>query len=389
MSRINIPIDISHFLTFPSVISLIIQKIFMEKISPVEEMKMIHEITGPAISILLPFEPKMSLKHELDHKLKTIAGKIEKELLTNFSAEKAIEVVKKLQHILAHLNFDTHKKSIAIFISPEIEKVYYLDIFIKERIIIDDSFEIRDLIDNKNQSREYLILHLTGKRSKIYLASNKTIQVIKTNVADNIYSYERDMPERVPHFDDPKKHKEILLEKFLHQMDDGLTIIHNAFPLPVFVIGSEKILGHFKKITKNQSAIIEYAHGGHEDLTESEIAKIIEPNIVDWNRIKQVTLSKQIEKANGEHKLASGIKEVLEAAIHKNSRLLVLEKDFSYPIKVAGGEEKEKNESDHFFYINDMVGSVIEKVLEYGGDVEFVDNGQLKDYDHIALIKYY
>ena len=307
----------------------------MEEILSNEEKKLIHETTAPAVSILLPFEPKMSLKHELEHKLKTVAGKIEKELLANFTSEKAHAVITRLQHILSHLNFNTHKKSIAIFISPEVEKVFYLDIVVKEKIIIDDCFEIRDLINNKKQNKQYLILHLTGKYSKMYLADNHKIDIIKSNVASNIYAYERDMPERVPHFDDPEKYKEKLLEKFLHHMDDGLTMIHAAFPLPVFVIGSEKILGHFKKITKNQSAIVEYVHGGYEDLKESEIAKIIEPQIADWSRIKQMTLLRQIEKAMDDHKLAHGIKEVLDAAIHKNCRLLIVEKDFTYPISAT------------------------------------------------------
>jgi hypothetical protein len=35
------------------------------------------------------------------------------------------------------------------------------------------------------------------------------------------------------------------------------------------------------------------------------------------------------------------------------------------------------------------VDDVIEKVLENGGDVEFVDEGVLKDYHHIALILFY
>ena len=32
---------------------------------------------------------------------------------------------------------------------------------------------------------------------------------------------------------------------------------------------------------------------------------------------------------------------------------------------------------------------LIEKVLEYGGDVEFADEALLTSYDHIALIQYY
>ena len=45
--------------------------------------------------------------------------------------------------------------------------------------------------------------------------------------------------------------------------------------------------------------------------------------------------------------------------------------------------------ADSPFYIKDAVDDVIEKVLKNGGDVEFVDEGLLKDYQHIALIQYY
>jgi len=42
-----------------------------------------------------------------------------------------------------------------------------------------------------------------------------------------------------------------------------------------------------------------------------------------------------------------------------------------------------------FFYIKDAVDDIIEKVLENGGDIEFVDQDVLRDYGHIALIRYY
>ena len=44
---------------------------------------------------------------------------------------------------------------------------------------------------------------------------------------------------------------------------------------------------------------------------------------------------------------------------------------------------------NRFSYIKDAVDDVIEKVLENGGDVEFVDTGLLEDHHHIALLQYY
>ena len=121
----------------------------------------------PCVSIIMPFEPKMGLKKELDYKLKTAADKIEKELIANYPSEKATPVIKKIHKVLNELNYYTHKKSIAIFVSPLIDKVYYLDMVVEEKVIIDESFEIRDLIYSKKEIHKYLLAVLSSKWTKI------------------------------------------------------------------------------------------------------------------------------------------------------------------------------------------------------------------------------
>jgi hypothetical protein len=359
----------------------------MEKILAEEERQLMKDAVEPTVSIILPFEPKMSLKTELAHVLKIVMHKVEKELQDRYPAKKAAEVITKLEHLVHNLNFNTHKKSIAIFVSPLTEKVFYLDVPVEEKIAIDSTFEIRDLIYNKRQDKEYLILLLSAKFSKMYIVDHSGIHIIKSNLAQNVQAYERDMPERVPHFDDPHEHKEILIDKFLKHMDDGLSLMLKAFPLPVFVIGPAKILGHFKNFTKNERNIAGFVQDDYENLTEFEIEKSIQPHIADWNKIKQAGLLKQINQAMSDQKLAYGIREVIEAATHKNTRLLIVEKNYTH--RVNEGAHLQEAGSQKVFYVKDVVGDVIEKVLESGGDIEFVDEGLLTAFQHIALIKFY
>ena len=100
----------------------------------------------PAISIILPFEPKMSPKTALQHSLAAAVKKVEKELDENYQADMALLMMQKIKLIVKQLNFNTHKKSIAIYVSPVFEKVLYLDIVVEEKIMVDESFEIRDLV---------------------------------------------------------------------------------------------------------------------------------------------------------------------------------------------------------------------------------------------------
>ena len=86
----------------------------------------------PAISIIMPFEPKMNQKTALSHSLKIAADKVERELREAYSTEIIELVMGKLRSVISNLNYNTHKKSIAIYVSTVFEKVLYLDIAVEE-----------------------------------------------------------------------------------------------------------------------------------------------------------------------------------------------------------------------------------------------------------------
>jgi Bacterial archaeo-eukaryotic release factor family 3 len=204
----------------------------------------------PSVSLIMPFEPKMNLKTELSYKLKMAADKIALQLTENYEPEKTKAVLDKLNSLLSGLNYNTYKKSIAVFVSPVFEKVYYLDIPVEEKIIIDESFEIRDLVYSKKQLHKYLILILSAEWTKIFLGNSKEFIRLKSTTPDNVNAIWNQEPERVANFSDPSSRKELMLNKFLKYTDEGLGMILKATPLPVFVLGTERTAGHFKKLTQ-------------------------------------------------------------------------------------------------------------------------------------------
>jgi Bacterial archaeo-eukaryotic release factor family 3 len=346
----------------------------------------------PAVSVIMPFEPKMSLKTTLAHSLKHAAEKVEQELLENYPGELGMLVMQKLRAIIKDLNFNTHKKSIAIYVSPVFEKVLYLDISVEEKIIVDESFEIRDLVYSKKQLHKYLVLLLGNKVSRIYLGNTETFVRIVSDTPEHVYAYVNEVPERVANFSDKSERKEIMMDKFLHHIDKSLDIILNAYHLPLFVAGAEKMLGHFKKLSKHTAAVIDYVHGNYEEATLPELKKILEPHIADWKIVRQKDLLNQLDEATGSKKLVMGMRDVWQEAMSHKGRLLVVEKNYMFPAQHGDNTDIIYNATEpynKFSYIKDAVDDVIEKVLENGGDVEFVEKEVLKDYHHIALVKYY
>ena len=110
----------------------------------------------------------------------------------------------------------------------------------------------------------------------------------------------------------------------------------------------------------------------------------------DRNKLKERNLLLQIEAAKSRGQLAVGINEVWNAANERRGKLLIAEKDILFPANSS------KMESETTFYgflqtttmpATDVVNETIEKVLQEGGAIEFVENGSLKNYQQMVMIQ--
>ncbi len=355
-----------------------------------EVMEALHY--RPSVSVILPFKTKINLETELKYALKIAADKVEHELAHNYPAEMAALLMKKLRELIRKLDVDKTKKGVAIYVSPVFEKVLYLDVAVEEKIIIDESFEIRDLVYSKKQLHKYLVLLLSGKESKTYLGISDEFMRIISDQPETAKAYENDISERDSNFSDVSDRKEILLYKFLHHIDGGLDAVLNEYHLPVFVMGAEKLLGQFKQITKHQKAVVAYINGNYEESSISQLKQLLKPFVDEWKKGKQNELMHKIDEAAGKKKLAVGMNEVWRDAMQNKGQLLIVEKNFMYAAQRGGIEDvlyEVTDPKNQFSFIKDAVDDVLGKVLVNGGDVEFVDEGFLNNLQHIVLINYY
>jgi len=331
-------------------------------------------LTEPSVALVFPFDPKMTPKSKLEPTIKRLLGIAEKQLLMRHPVEVVLPLIKRLQQALRGLNYSTHKRSVAVWVSLSKTGTMYMDFQVEERLFVDRPFRVRDLADCKPSGKEYLLLLLSGKESRMYLHNGSGLKLIKSNGAQNIYAYLNVVPERTGNFSDPADRQEIMLNKFLHHMDQGLAFVLKAYPLPVFVAGPERVAGHFSRITRHASHIAAYIHKNCVHSPENELEALLQPMLANWGRLRQQLISLQLEKAFEAGKLVCGIEEVRKAARCSNSRLVVLETSDAGP---AG------------FYTDSPLDAIVAKVLENGGDVEKLDTGEMGRFGPIALIRYY
>jgi hypothetical protein len=343
----------------------------------------------PSVGIVLPFEPKMANSRELKSSLKILLAKVEEEMMAAYPAYEAIPVIIKLQKIFKNLNFDTHKKSLAIFVTPGVEKIFYMNIAVEERLMIDSSFRVRDLVNCKTTNPEYLVLFIHALGSKMWLGNGSLLKLIKSNVNRNPIVLPKRASERSTDFSEPSPSNEGQLKNFEHQMDDGLSVVLRAYPLPVFVFGPIDILDSFSKITRNATSIAAFIPDNCADPGEQNLKELVEPFIANWQEVKEKMVMGNLKKEQHSGKLVYGIDAVRNAAKSFNSSLLAVERNFSFPVEpVELGRVDLGKVCSPDFYIKDSVDAIIQKVLENGGNVEWMHPGSLRDFDHIALIRH-
>jgi hypothetical protein len=328
---------------------------------------------APSITLVMPFEPTMRTRGELEITLKRLLATAEKELLTRFEAADAVPVIRSAQELVKTLNYSTHRKSLAIHVAPAEQKVCYMNLPVEEGVLTGRPFHMREIMQFKRLEKSYLLLLLSAKKSKMYWAGGDQYRLIKSNVPQSMFAYINDVPERVANFSDPEHRREFILNKFLHHMDEGLAGVLAMYPLPVFVMGAERVVGHFSKITRHTRFIAGYIYKDWADSKISDLRNYLSPALTDWQKVRRDLLQHQLEEALSAGKLVTGLHEVRKSAGCRNSRLLILEEN-------KAGKEGE---------IETGIDLIVQKVLENGGDIEEAEPGMLEKFGRIALIRYY
>lgn len=347
----------------------------------------------PSVSIIIPAKPHHTTEASLKNAIRLSEDKTEKMLQDAYPPEQYKPVLQKIRHIAEKIDFNAAKKSLVIYASPVFEKLIFLDVQVEEKIIVDENFEIRDLLYSKKHLQNYLVLILSEQKCRLYLSNANTFMRIILPVPENADYFVNDIPERVANFSDPDERRAVLLEKFLRNIQRGLDEILGQYKLPLFITGTKKVLGHFRKISRYGGDTVEYITGNYEEASPEELREILQPYIENLKKTKQAELLQYLEEAAGRKKLATGINSVWQEAMNAKGKLLVVEKNYMYAAEHGSRADEIKPGTselhNQLLQIKDAVDDIIEKVLRSGGDVEFAESPMPAAYEHIALVEYY
>lgn len=256
--------------------------------------------------------------------------------------------------------------------------------------MIDKFFSTKDIIFGINRTQPYWILSVSDKQAKLFKGVRDDLREIKNDSFPLLNSF---YPLKSQSNDEGK---EIIanIEKekmYLRHIDKTLSDMNTEYEYPIILLSVPQKAAMFKEVTTQNKLFPDVITGNYEHLSESELSKIVWPEVKKSLAEIRKQVMEELEDAIGKNKYAAGIDEVWKAANEGRCYKVLVELGFQFPaqldetglqlnpIEVKPGEE----------IMDDAVDVILDKVIQTGGKVVFFKNNELSNFNRIAMILRY
>lgn len=355
----------------------------------------------PCVSVIMPTHI-LSSEHILEEiEVKKMLSKAKDLVIEKCGKNNGgEEIITKLKELAENIDHTTKSKGIGLFVSPLVSHLVNFPFDVKEKVMVGNSFEVRDVVYLAETIINYYVLLINDKAIKLFEGSGENLKLIKNNdfpvdlvddyeyahtALGSSYGYSLKSTEK-----DKSIVKEQRFETFLKQTDQKLTtyLTENT---PLIISGGTKELSSFKKVSAHYKNVVGKINGNYGHLDIQNLGILSFSKIKEYLASEEDMVLKRLGNASAKRLAVSGIENVWKAANEGKGMILLVEKDFA----ISGYISKDNNSlylippDVPYESINDAADDVMETVMEKKGKIIIVENGKLKDFNGIAMILRY
>ena len=178
-------------------------------------------------------------------------------------------------------------------------------------------------------------------------------------------------------------------KEFFNKADKLFKHYHNKNPKPVILAGDGRNISYYKEVADNKNIIIGYIEGNFDNTKNHEIVKQAYNVIIKFIKDEQEKSIEEIAVAQKEQKLLVDLNDIYRTVKAGKGLKLFIEKNYFQPVIIKNDVITLKDDPTEPGVIDDIINDIIELVIQFKGNVIFLENHQLKEYNKIALITRY
>lgn len=357
------------------------------------EIQLLQQIEGyPSLTITLPTHRTAPENQQDAIRLKNLAEQAVARLLTEFNKREIAPLIGRLDELISSIDIRYLQDGLVLFVNRDFGRAVYLPFVLKERVTVGKTFYTRDLVFAMNRTPRYWVLVLSEKPTRLYEATRDTLIEIQEGGFPIMHTGPGGEEPLPGGFGIRKSaYRDEYHRKFFRQVDANLKPFLADDPLPIVVTGVTRFLAFFSEVSSCQDSVMATLRGNYDKLSPYELSQKIWPVAEKAFARQRQQIMVELDRAVKERKYVSTVGEVWRLAKEGRGRLLLVEQDFHFPAQVdeTGMHLLPAGEADAAQTMDDAVDEIVESVLNQRGRVVFVDNGQLKAHQRIALILRY
>lgn len=355
-----------------------------------ETFERLSSITAPVCVTLVVRTHKTHPDNQKDAiLLKNSISEANQRLENEFGKDIADRYTEKLQKLANEIDHNHNDLGLLLFVNDDVAEYIRVPTRVHSRVIIDETFATRSIVRAMKKDTDYYLLALSrGKARLIEASSDKVVQEIETDGFPISESALLKMSK--PESSDSHR-AENLISEFFNRVDKAVNAVRVNNPLPVVVYSDEINYHAYMKVADYPNTILGHVLLQNMDDKDSNITKEVGEKMKDLTVAKNRERITELEAALGAGKYLGDLNEIWTALQDGRGRTLFVEEGYYQAVDNKDGvltpiEYKNISSADH---IDDIVDEMIEHILKFGGDVVFLEEDSLENFNKIALVTRY
>ncbi len=356
----------------------------------------LHELqqahSYPCLTITLPTHRTWPDNRQDPIRVKNLVTEAIHRLRGEFSKRELAPVLERLETLVADIDFTHTLDGLVLAVNHEMAREYVLPFPVSERVVVDDTFFTRDLIHAFNRTRRYWVLSLSEQHTRLYDATREHLEEITTGGFPMRHTGPGgDAPLPGGRGVNSSRHRDERHRQFFRAVDRAIRPFMAADPLPLAVAGVDRYQAFFREVSSHTEAIIATLTGNYDHLTAHDLGLAIWPPVEDGFAARRLAVLDHLAAAVGDHRAASTLGEVWYQAGIGRVETLVVEEGYHEAARLGepGALEYPIADPTAPDVFDDAVDEVIATVLAKGGRVVFVNDGELRQHERIAVVLRY
>ncbi len=310
-----------------------------------------------SLGFVMPFQPSMWDDKSIQSALDYTTHIIETKLKISYSDECTNTMLGRIKQLFDRLNFNTHRKSIAVLISADSEKVMYLNFPVKLFVSTRSFISVLDLVTSIKQQPGFYLLFNSKDNLMLFEYCNKQLNKVYEQKPDAVSGYFVDGAIRA---------------------SSVITYMNTNYQKPVFIVGSREDVSSFQSTVSYPEIIFQVINTPVQ--YSAEMMQTIVTEIVEqWSHWLSKFQVRRIAMAKKGNTLIFKYSAVLQALCNSADGLMLMDKRVKKELqKPATG--------DILFMDSKFFISQIEKFVDRGNCIVIKENALLRDWGGIVLL---